>query len=239
MDVMDSSDDHPGDGAVRTVHHCAVSAADRETGAEHHRARFEALFASQWKPILGFAARRCETPSDAADVAAETFTVAWRRIADVPAGDEARLWLYGVARQVLANHRRGERRKDRLGAALQEAWTEVSAADPAHLFAIGEDARRVRSALHLLPQLDADLLTMTAWEGLSSAQAGAVLRMSAVATRARLSRARRRLRHILADTPHDAGHRTSAPSPAPSGTPPRSAPRPAAPHPSICLEEPS
>jgi RNA polymerase sigma-70 factor (ECF subfamily) len=33
---------------------------------------------------------------DAADVVAETFLVAWRRLDSVPGGDEARLWLYAV-----------------------------------------------------------------------------------------------------------------------------------------------
>jgi RNA polymerase sigma-70 factor (ECF subfamily) len=42
---------------------------------------------------------------------AETFTVAWRRIADVPSGQDARAWLYGVARRVLANHDRAIRRR--------------------------------------------------------------------------------------------------------------------------------
>lgn len=32
--------------------------------------------------------------------------VAWRRLAEVPDGDESLLWLYGVARNVVRNHRR-------------------------------------------------------------------------------------------------------------------------------------
>jgi DNA-directed RNA polymerase specialized sigma24 family protein len=47
-------------------------------------------------------------------VIAETFLTAWRRLDDVPAGDEARLWLYGVARRMLANQRRGARRRSSL-----------------------------------------------------------------------------------------------------------------------------
>lgn len=37
-----------------------------------------------------------------------------------PGGDETRLWLYGVARRVLANQHRGGVRRDRLGARLRE-----------------------------------------------------------------------------------------------------------------------
>jgi RNA polymerase sigma-70 factor (ECF subfamily) len=42
--------------------------------------------------------RRTDNADDAADVIAETFLTAWRRLDEIPAGDQARLWLYGVAR---------------------------------------------------------------------------------------------------------------------------------------------
>ncbi|WP_369974494.1 hypothetical protein [Nocardiopsis sp. FIRDI 009] len=43
----------------------------------------------------------------------------WTRIDDVPSGDQARPWVFGVARNVLANHRRGARRRDALAARLR------------------------------------------------------------------------------------------------------------------------
>lgn len=165
--------------------------------AMDERKRFAAIFAEYWKPILGFAARRCTTAEDASDVAAETFLVAWRRIGEIPAGDEARLWLYGAARLVLANHRRGEMRRDRLGQALLDAWTENSEPDPADLIAARERAASVRFALGTLRAGDADLLTLTAWEGLTSAQAAGVVGISPEAARTRISRARRKLRRLL------------------------------------------
>ena len=63
------------------------------------------------RDVLAYALRRAAGPEDAADVVAETFLIAWRRLSDIPAGAEARLWLYGVARHTLANQRRGERRR--------------------------------------------------------------------------------------------------------------------------------
>lgn len=167
-------------------------------GALDERERFEAIFATYWKPVLGFAARRCTTPADASDVAADVFLTAWRQIGRIPAGEDARLWLYGVARRQLANHRRGEIRRDRLGRTLLDAWTEASDADPIELFAAraaSSDALRV--ALGTLRRVDVDLLTLTAWEGLTSAQAASVVGISPDAARTRLSRARRRLRNIL------------------------------------------
>jgi RNA polymerase sigma-70 factor, ECF subfamily len=50
---------------------------------------------------------------------AETFLTSWRRLEEVPPGPEARLWLYGVARRVLANHHRGQRRRSALADRLR------------------------------------------------------------------------------------------------------------------------
>ena len=84
---------------------------------------FAAVYATTYRGLLGYALRRCDTPEDAADVVAETFTIAWRRAADVPSGDAARLWLYGVARRVIANHRRGVQRHADKTAALRAGLT--------------------------------------------------------------------------------------------------------------------
>src|SRR3984885_8000211 len=92
--------------------------ADRD----ERRRRFEVVYAAHRGPILGYVLRRTDNPDDAADVIAETFLTAWRRLEDMPRDPQARLWLYGVARRVLANHHRGERRRsaltDRLRAEL-------------------------------------------------------------------------------------------------------------------------
>jgi DNA-directed RNA polymerase specialized sigma24 family protein len=81
--------------------------------------RFRRLYAEHGREVLAYALRRTADAEDAADIAAETFLVAWRRTGEVPAGAEARLWLYGVARRTLANQRRGERRRDRLAQRLR------------------------------------------------------------------------------------------------------------------------
>jgi RNA polymerase sigma-70 factor (ECF subfamily) len=52
--------------------------------------------------------------------------------------------------------------------------------------------RRLRSALHTLSDSDRELLLLVAWEGLTSAEAAAVLGISKVAARSRLHRARHR-----------------------------------------------
>ena len=83
-----------------------------------------------------------------------SFLTAWRRIADVPAGEEARLWLYGVARHALANQRRGARRRTRLGEALREHVRTLPVPPP-------EPADpELHAALAGLPELDRSLLAL-------------------------------------------------------------------------------
>lgn len=51
--------------------------------------RFEAVYAANHMAILGYALRRTASPDDAADILAETFLTAWRRLDELPSGDEA------------------------------------------------------------------------------------------------------------------------------------------------------
>src|ERR1700754_4129216 len=79
-------------------------------GQELAQVRFGKLYRDHGRAVLEYALRRVEAREDAADVVAETFLVVWRRMEEVPMGDAARLWLYGVARHVLANMHRAEPR---------------------------------------------------------------------------------------------------------------------------------
>jgi len=150
---------------------------------------------------LGFALRRAARPEDAADVVAETILVAWRRIDEVPQGDAAPLWLFGVARRVLANSRRSIRRRDRLGERLRQDVRRLVDPDVA-ASVIASVA--LRQALAALPADDRELLQLTAWEGLGPQEIATVLEVSPVAVRSRLHRARARLREQLEgqDLPH-------------------------------------
>jgi RNA polymerase sigma factor (sigma-70 family) len=166
---------------------------------------FQRLYTAYVDPVLGYALRRVGTPADAADVVAETFLVAWRRRADVPAGEAARLWLYGVARRVLANQRRGELRRSALGSRLRAELPTV-VPDLAGAVVGQTDAFR---ALAQLGKADREVVELTAWEGLDSREVADVLGITPVAARARLSRARNRLRGLLGHDPVPAGHETS------------------------------
>jgi len=150
-------------------------------------ARFRALFEENYDRILGYALRRLPH-ADALDVVAETFTVAWRRLAQVPDGDGARLWLYGTARRVLANHQRAARRRARLHGRLAETVPAVTT-DPSRGTAAAAFAR--------LRPAERDVLALVAWEGLDARELARVIGCSPNAARIRLHRARKRFAEEL------------------------------------------
>ena len=165
-----------------------------QTGdAEDERQRqFETVYTANFGLILGYVLRRTRNGDDAADVVAETFLTAWRRFDEVPPGERARLWLYGVARRVLANHHRGVRRRSELSDRLRAELSEVHR-DPEFT----GDLARIGAAFRSLPDADQELLALVAWECLDSAQIAAVLGCSRNAVRIRLHRARAKFSSAL------------------------------------------
>ncbi len=154
-------------------------------------ARFAALFEDHHPVVLAYAARRSATEADAEDIAAETFAIAWRKIAVVPA--EPLPWLYGTARRVLANHRRAGTRYARL------PW-HIGDDTPSPMLA-GEDRDTpALTALGRLPAPDQELLRLVAWEELGNIAIAEVLGISVNAVAIRLHRARRRFAEALQRT---------------------------------------
>jgi RNA polymerase sigma-70 factor (ECF subfamily) len=175
------------------------------------RIEFAALFQDTRAPLLAYLSRRASA-DDAPDLLAEVYLVAWRRRADLPAGNERRLWLFGVARRLLAEHHRS-------------VWTRADAEHEA-----GDAVRRdppsgggrpdeaVRRALDSLSDVDRELITLTIWEQLSPAEAARVVGITANTARVRLHRARARLaRHPALRELLDGG-RLEMRSPAPGPT---------------------
>ncbi len=160
---------------------------------------FRVLFDENHAALLAYGLRRTPDASDAAEVMADTMLVAWRRIDDVPTGEEARPWLYGVARKVLGNRRRADERRRRLAERLVldvgELIVNPTEAVPEQLW--------VRSALEALDDIDREILTLTAWEGLTPSEIAVALGIPAATARTRLHRARNRVRAELEATAHE------------------------------------
>jgi len=154
------------------------------------QAEFEALFRDTRAPLLDYLTRRAAA-EDAADLLAEVFLIAWRRRTDTPSGDERRLWLFGVARRLLAEHHRFAWKR-----AHAESGSPDAHAPERHDQGDGPRQGRgdaVRRALGSLSDLDRELITLTTWENLSPAEAARVVGIASGTARVRLHRARARL----------------------------------------------
>ena len=141
---------------------------------------FEAFYRDNVEAVQRFIARRVDDPHLAADLTADVF------LAVIEASDTYRpsrgtpvAWLYGVARNVVADRHRQQARELRLvtrvaGRALQES-------------------RRLYAALSTLPEDDRALIELVALDGLSVADAAQVLGVKPGTARVRLHRARRQI----------------------------------------------
>ncbi len=165
----------------------------RTAGREGAEDRFERLYREHGRALLAYAVRRTSDAQDAADVVAEVFLVAWRRLDDVPSAEGGRLWLYGVARHALANQQRSERRRERLGDRLRR---ELPAAVQS-LRAPAPESGAIRAAIGRLGPEDQEILRLAGWEELTPSEIATVLGISPIAARSRLHRARRRFRAAL------------------------------------------
>jgi RNA polymerase sigma factor (sigma-70 family) len=157
--------------------------------------RIELLFRQHGHRALGYLARRVQPVEDAADLLSETMMITWRRRADLPAAPDDVPWLFGVARNVLANHRRASQRRDVATAQLAQVLTGIACPSSSDHVDAGLDVRR---ALRELSDLDREIVTLSAWDGLTSTEISAVLTLPSATVRTRLARARRRLRQLIA-----------------------------------------
>jgi len=152
------------------------------------RRRFEQVFDENLRAVYAYVLRRA-APGDVDDAVADVFLVAWRRIDDVP--DDAKPWLLGVARRVLANHRRASARRASLHVRARAEAETAPAERP--------DGPPVLRALGAIAARDREILTLVAWDGLSVEEAATVLGCSRGAAKVRYHRAKRRLADALAE----------------------------------------
>ena len=151
------------------------------------RARFDAVYARARDPLARYLARRCR-PETVEDLFQEVMTVCWRRLDEIPDGDEVP-WLFGVARRTLANHRRAN---GRLGRLLEALARVTPAVDPGPEPAPGPDPD-LAAALAALRSSDAEILRLWAWEELAPREIALVLGISPNAASICLHRAKARL----------------------------------------------
>lgn len=153
--------------------------------------------------VYAYALRHCGREG-AEDVVSEVFVVACRRSDDIP--DDALPWLLVVARNVIANRRRSERRREHLHLAM--ASRRPSDAAAAEEIAI--ERAELLVALRALHPRDREAILLTAWDGLDAGQAAEVAGCRERAFRGRLTKARQRLEAAMnLESPHRTPHALS------------------------------
>ena len=191
----DAGDDHP-----------AFSLCDDQAlwqqAAHGDRAAFGELFRRHAEAVWNYAYRLTGSWSVAEDLTSATFLAAWRRLGDMAlVNSSARPWLYTVASN-LARHE--FRRQGRFSRVLTRLPLNDTARDHADDVADQIDAqgrlRTVLDAVTKLPKAERQAVELCLLGELSTADAAEALGIAEVSVRARISRARSRLRGVLSDT---------------------------------------
>ena len=143
--------------------------------------------------LLAYFERRVPVRDDAADLLSETMVVAWRRVDTLPEeAERQRMWLFTIARNVLANGARARRRSAALSTRLRGMLRESLAPDHAETHA-------VRDAVLRLGDGHRELVMLIHWDGFTVAEAAEILGLNASTARGRYAAARDQLREALAE----------------------------------------
>lgn len=178
----------------------AISDADLLKASYRKPERFGELYDRYFREIHAYLGRRLDQQA-ADDLAAEVFLTAFRKRTtfDRERG-EVRPWLYGIATNLIALHRRTETRK--LAALLRSAATRGST-DHGHEERVvsrvdaANEQTRLTAELRALSDGDRDVLLLSALGELSHEEVAKALGIPYGTVGSRLSRVRRKLRAAL------------------------------------------
>lgn len=166
-------------------------------GDEDHDQRelhFRRLYEANFRPVQAYAVNRLGRSDDVADIVAEVFMIAWRRLADVPPPPSDRFWLYGTACRVIARRYRSASRWRNL---LDRLAGEQRPTVPGLGWADNPAQERLLAAIGELKPAYREALLLVHWDQLTHAEAAETLGCSVNAVGIRVHRARERLRMLL------------------------------------------
>jgi RNA polymerase sigma-70 factor (ECF subfamily) len=118
----------------------------------HNQRKLEALVDQHHEAVLRYVQRRT-APGNVDDALSDTFLVALRRIDDVP--EDARLWLLGIARKVLASqedNRPASEVVEGLDVPIGRAFERLSARDREALLLVVSEERTTDEAARVVSQ---------------------------------------------------------------------------------------
>ncbi len=168
--------------------------ASIEDSPEFRRERFRILYNDLYDDLWRYIQRRSINTEEARDTLSEVFLVAWRRLEDIPAGKEARLWLFGVARNLVKT---SWRKRKRGGDLVVRIGSEMSTRGTTDEELDNSGVLKIVKALQFLSENDQEILRLLAWENLSHKEISVVLGCSENAVAIRIRRARVRLMKVL------------------------------------------
>jgi RNA polymerase sigma-70 factor (ECF subfamily) len=154
-------------------------------------AQFADLYGRYYRQVYAYCRRRT-TSEHAEDAVAETFLVAWRRMDELPGGEQALAWLYRVAYRTLGHQWRGLSRRNRLHRKLSSVGVEA-VNPPEDDFLVRSERSQVREATSRLKPAEVEVLRLAIWEELPQPDIAIALDLNIDAVRQRLSRAKKHL----------------------------------------------
>ncbi|HEX2315308.1 MAG TPA: RNA polymerase sigma factor [Thermomonospora sp.] len=164
---------------------------------------FGELFRRHAPRLHAYVRRRLGAPL-ADDVVSETFATAFRRRDRFDASGDFGAWLWGIASNLIARHHRQETRMYRAfarsGVDPAEDGVADLASDRATAAALGPQLARALAGLSVQ---DRDAVLLLAWGGLSYAEIAATLGVPLGTVKAKIHRARKKLRKALPKEDND------------------------------------
>lgn len=151
---------------------------------------FEQLYEAYFDDVYRFALWLSHNPSEADDLASETFVRVWGRRSRLRT-ETLKAYLFAVTRNTFLDQRRRATRSEELSA----EWPD-EAPDPSRRTMARLDLDRVRRAIVRLPESDRVALVLRAEQSLPYTEIARVLEVSEGAARIKVYRARRRLLDI-------------------------------------------
>ena len=151
---------------------------------------FATVYAEHLPAISRYLARRVERDA-VEDLAADVFALAWRKRDAVTPGEELP-WLYRIAANLVANHRRKRAASASFIASLRPADSAPAADD----IVIADQS--LAAAWKQLKAKDREVLALSVFEDLPVATIATALGVSANAVSIRLHRARKQLSDLMA-----------------------------------------
>lgn len=151
---------------------------------------FLALYEGFRPRVLGYVRRRIASEQVAEEIAADVFRIAWQK--SESDADPSIGWLLNVARNLIGNEYRSRARAMQLQDRLRDSErTKAQGGDD------GGARAAIAEALSRLREKDREILLLSYWEDLNTAEITQVLCCTETAARVRLHRARKAFEKAL------------------------------------------